>query len=57
MKMIDLNRVWKRAFENIQDMKMDENEWKREDEVEIAEEVHTKRQLKHLRPPRRGLID
>ena len=37
-------------------MKMNENEWKREDEVEIAEEVHTKQELKHLRPPRRGLF-
>ena len=46
--MIDSSRVWKRAFENIQDMKMNENEWmkmseKREDEVDIAEEVHTAR--------------
>ena len=35
---------------------MDENEWKREDEIEIVEEVHTKQQLKLLRPPRRGIF-
>ena len=28
---------------------MNEDEWKREDEVEIAEEVHTTRYLNHLR--------
>jgi hypothetical protein len=33
--LIDLSSVWKRAFENIQYMKMSENECKREDEVEI----------------------
>ena len=27
-----MSRVWKRAFGNIQNMKMNENEWKREDE-------------------------
>ena len=37
-------------------MSIIENKWKREDEVEIAEEVYTKRQLKHVRSPRRGLF-
>ena len=33
--------IWKESnYEN--EMKMNENEWKREDEVEIPEEVHTK---------------
>ena len=29
-------------------MKMNENEWKREHGIEIAEEVYTKRYMKHL---------
>ena len=37
-------------------MKMDENEWKREDAVEIQEEWNPRRLLKHLRPPQRGLV-
>ena len=37
-------------------MKMNENEWKREDEIEIGEEMHTTRYLKHLRPLQRGLL-
>ena len=37
-------------------MKMNENEWKREDEIEIPEEYNTTRLVKHLRPPRRGLF-
>ena len=37
-------------------MKMNENEWKREDEVELVEEWNPTRLLKHLRPPRRGLF-
>ena len=37
-------------------MKMDENEWKREDEVEFPEEWNPTRLLRHLRPPRRGLL-
>ena len=61
--LIDLSRVWKRTFENIQHtkifnilkwMKMNESEWRREDEVEIPEEWNTTRLLK--RPPRRGLF-
>ena len=35
---------------------MNENEWKREDEIEIGEEMHTTRYLKHLRPLQRGLL-
>jgi hypothetical protein len=38
-----MSRVWKRAFGNIQNMKMNENEWKPEDEAEISEELYTKR--------------
>ena len=37
-------------------MKMNESEWRREDEVEIPEEWNTTRLVKHLRPPRRGLF-
>ena len=37
-------------------MKLNENEWKREDEVEIPEEWNPTRLLKHVRPPRRGLL-
>jgi hypothetical protein len=32
-----------RTAQNAQHVKMNENEWKREDEVELAEEVYTKR--------------
>ena len=58
----DLSRVWKRAFQNTQHMKIikwmkvNEYEWKREDKVEIPEEWNTTRLVKHLRPPRRGLF-
>ena len=37
-------------------MKMNGNEWKREGEVEILEEWIPTRLLKHLRPPRGGLL-
>ena len=33
---------------------MNEDGWKRQDGADIAEKVHTKQQLKPLRPPRRG---
>ena len=46
---LNLSRVWKRRFEkskyenDIEWLKMNEIKWKREDEVESTEEVHTKR--------------
>ena len=37
-------------------MKMNENEWKREDEVELVEEWNPTRLLKHLGPPQKGIF-